>query len=79
LSRIAAIAHRFKGRIDLAKGGLSHGDVSAPLGDGLFELDGAGFAHPDGLQGTAQIGRTEEAKALRERYGITEPEKPKSS
>jgi hypothetical protein len=25
------------------------------------------------------LGRTEEAKALRERYGLTEPEKPKSS
>jgi tetratricopeptide (TPR) repeat protein len=25
------------------------------------------------------LGRTEEAKALREKYGITEPEKPKSS
>jgi len=25
------------------------------------------------------LGRTEEAKALRERYGVTEPEKPKSS
>jgi hypothetical protein len=25
------------------------------------------------------LDRTEEAKALRERYGVTEPEKPKSS
>jgi hypothetical protein len=25
------------------------------------------------------LGRTEEAKALRERYGVTEPEKPKPS
>ena len=25
------------------------------------------------------LGRTEEAKALRERYGVTEPEKPKAS
>jgi len=25
------------------------------------------------------LGRTEEAKALRERYGVAEPEKPKSS
>jgi hypothetical protein len=25
------------------------------------------------------LGRTEEAKAVREQYGVTEPEKPKSS
>jgi hypothetical protein len=34
VSRIAAIAHRFKGRIDLAEGGLSHADVPPPLGKG---------------------------------------------
>jgi hypothetical protein len=33
VSRIAAIAHRFKGSIDLAEGGLRHGGVSAPLGE----------------------------------------------
>src|SRR5262249_3406094 len=31
-SRIAAIAHRFKGRIDLAECALSHGSVPPPLG-----------------------------------------------
>src|SRR5262249_60256628 len=33
VSRIAAIAHRFKGLIDLAEGGLSHGGVSAALAE----------------------------------------------
>jgi len=29
--RIASIAHRFKGRIDLAEGSLSHASVPTPL------------------------------------------------
>jgi hypothetical protein len=41
----------------------------------------SGSSHPwtkDSARVTADaLGRTEEAKALRERYGLTEPEKPK--
>jgi hypothetical protein len=37
----------------------------------------------DSARGTADaldaLGRTEEAKALRERYGVTEPQNPESS
>jgi hypothetical protein len=35
--------------------------------------------HKSAADALDALGRTEEAKALRERYGVTEPEKPRSS
>ena len=70
-----------RARINMAHLLLAMGHPTEALALGAAAL--TSLHRQEGARVTADaldaLGRSEEAKALRERYGVTEPEKPKSS
>ena len=79
---MAATAHRFECRIDLAEGVLRHGDIFPPVGKDhqrdTLVAKAAGPVEWHALAGSFP-GRTKEAKVLRERYGLPSSDDPKPS